>query len=697
MQKIITTALSYANADLHLGHMLEQIQADIWVRQQKMQGAQCYFIGGDDTHGTPIMLKAEQLGITPETLIADIYTRHLRDLNGFNIAFDHYYTTNSEENKHCAYDIYYKLKANNKIYTKIITQLYDETKQMFLPDRFVKGTCPKCKAVDQYGDNCEVCGATYAPTDLLDAYSVVSGSKPILKDSEHFFFKLSECGEFLKTWITTPGRLGVEAKNKMQEWLTGLNDWDISRDKPYFGFEIPDAPGKYFYVWLDAPVGYLSSFMHYCQLNGLDFDSLWNSKDTEIHHFIGKDILYFHSLFWPAVLHSAGYNTPTAVHTHGYVTVNGQKMSKSRGTFITAESYLQSGLNPDYLRYYYAAKLSSKIEDLDLALDDFVARVNSELVGKFVNIASRSSGFLAKYFNNQLVENIVDTDKFLAKYFTNQLIELVSDTNGLLAKIQAVADEICAFYNEREFGKAIRLIMSLVDEVNQYTDNAKPWLLARDETKHAELHQVCSVLINAFRLIAIYLKPVTPDLVARIEDFLNIEPLMWHDSKILLEKHTIKNYQHLIIRIDTKMIDTMLELNATSVAVNENSSNQVEKDSAQAYEPIADTINIDDFGKLDLRVALIKDAKAVEGADKLVQLTLDIGCELRNVFAGIKSAYKPEELIGKHTVMIANLAPRKMRFGLSEGMVLAASFEDKNSGIYILEPNAGAKPGMRIK
>ena len=543
---------------------------------------------------------------------------------------------------------------------------------MFLPDRFVKGTCPTCKALDQYGDNCEVCGATYSPTDLIDAYSVVSGSKPVLKESEHFFFKLRECSEFLESWLSTPNRLGAEAKNKMQEWLdSGLNDWDISRDKPYFGFEIPDAPGKYFYVWLDAPVGYLSSFMHYCNLHGLDSIALWNSPDTEIHHFIGKDILYFHSLFWPAVLDGAGYNTPHSIHTHGYVMVNGHKMSKSRGTFMTANSYLQSGLNPDYLRYYYASKLSNKIEDIDLALDDFVARVNSELVGKFVNIASRSSGFLAKYFNNRLANSIVDT-------------------TGLLARIQNSSDAICALYNEREFAKAIRLIMSLVDEVNQYTDNAKPWILAREDSQHNELHEVCSVLINAFRMLAVYLKPVTPDLVCKIEDFLDIKPLIWQDSTNLLVAHTIKNYQHLIIRIDTKMIDKMLEINTTPAIPTEVAPSQV-------YEPIADTINIDDFAKLDLRVALIKDAKAVDGADKLVQLTLDIGCEVRNVFAGIKSAYKPEELIGKYTVMIANLAPRKMRFGLSEGMVLAASFEEKSSGIYILEPNAGAQPGMRIR
>lgn len=668
---IVTCALPYANGDIHLGHMVEHIQADIWVRFHKLRGQKCYFVCADDTHGTPIMLSAQKQNITPEEMIANVYKSHTADFAGFGIAYDHYYTTHSEENKECAYNIYNRLRANDKIATKVISQLFDEEKQMFLPDRFVKGTCPKCKAIDQYGDSCEKCGATYSPTELIDAYSVVSGSKPVLRESEHYFFKLSECEDFLKEWLNKAGNLQAEARNKMTEWLdSGLQDWDISRDKPYFGFEIPDAPGKYFYVWLDAPIGYLSSFMHFCKQNDLDFDSIWNSEQTGIYHFIGKDILYFHALFWPAVLNFANMRTPDSLFVHGFLTVNGQKMSKSRGTFITAKSFLASQINPELYRYYVASKLSSKIEDIDFSFDDFVARVNSELVGKFVNIASRSSGFIHKKFDGKLANSIHDM--------------------SLLNKIIQIKPEIEQFYETREFAKALRLIMEVVDEINQYVDHTKPWLLAKEEGKQEELHQVGSVLINAFRLISVYLKPIVPLLIAKVEDFLNIQPLVWNDLDSLLLNHTIKPYNHLLTRIEPKMIEEIIEANKQSMQ-------ETKVEDVQQYEEIAPLIGIDDFSKIDLRIAKIVDANHVEGADKLIQLTLDIGSEKRNVFAGIKSAYDPKALIGKYTVMVANLAPRKMKFGLSEGMVLAASFEDKNGGLYILEPHEGAKAGMRVK
>ena len=640
-----------------------------------MQAKNCYFICADDTHGTPIMLKAEQRGITPEQLIAESYQSHTTDFAGFGIGYDHFYTTNSSENQQCAYDIYNKLKANNKIAVRTISQLFDEEKQMFLPDRFVKGTCPKCKTEDQYGDSCEKCGATYAPTELINPYSAVSGSTPVIRESEHYFFKLSECGAFLTEWLSAKGRLQAEARNKMQEWLDGgLQDWDISRDKPYFGFEIPDAPGKYFYVWLDAPVGYLSSFMHYCQQNNLNFNELWNSQDTEIHHFIGKDILYFHALFWPAVLHNSGYRTPDNLCVHGFLTVNGQKMSKSRGTFITASSFLASGLNPEFFRYYVASKMTAKIEDIDFSFDDFVARINSELVGKYINIASRCAGFISKRFNNRLAASVDQ--------------ELI---NGVLA----VKTELAGLFQEREFAKAIKLIMRVVDEVNLYVDNHKPWLLAKEDGKEQELHLVCTTLINAFRLIAIYLKPVVPQLVAKIELFLNSAPLMWSNLEQLSLNSEINNYSHLINRVEPSMIEKIIEINQQQL----DAQNADSKSAAEniIYEKIAETISIDDFSKIDLRVAKIVAASHVVGADKLIQLTLDIGTETRNVFAGIKSAYDPADLVGKHTVMVANLAPRKMKFGMSEGMVLAASFEDKHGGLYILEPHEGAQAGMRVR
>lgn len=666
---IVTCALPYANASLHLGHILEHIQADIWVRFQKMKGEKCYFICATDTHGTPIMLKAEEQGITPEELIARFHQEHVSDLSAFGISHDHFYTTNSVENKQCAYDIYNKLKANNKIAIRTISQLFDEEKEMFLPDRFVKGTCPKCKAIDQYGDSCEKCGATYSPTELIDPYSAVSGSKPVLRESEHYFYRLSEAGEFLATWLNADGRLQVEAKNKMQEWLEGgLQDWDISRDKPYFGFEIPDAPGKYFYVWLDAPVGYLSSFMHYCEQEGFDFNQLWNSPDTEIYHFIGKDILYFHALFWPAVLHDAAYRTPSGLFVHGFLTVNGEKMSKSRGTFITAKTYLESGLNPEFFRYYIASKLNSRIEDFDLSLDDFVAKINSELVGKYINIAARSAGFIAKRFANKLADRI--------------------DDESLLIHVLSIRNEVAELFQAREFAKAVRLIMKIVDDVNQYVDQAKPWILAKEAGKDLELQQVCTLLINAFRIISVYLKPILPELIGNVEKFLNVHPLTWVSLEEYLLGVDINTYNHLINRIEPAMIDKLVTVTETTTPAKADNVN---------YEPISETITIDDFSKIDLRIAKIVAASHVEGADKLVQLTLDIGNETRNVFAGIKSAYNPADLVGKHTVMVANLAPRKMKFGMSEGMVLAASFEDKNGGLYILEPHDGAKPGMRVR
>lgn len=670
---IVTCALPYANGHIHLGHMVEHIQADIWVRFQKMSGKQCYFICADDTHGTPIMLRAEQQGITPEQLIEQFYDSHTSDFAGFGISYDHFYSTNSAENKHCAYDIYNKLKANNKIAVRKITQLFDEEKQMFLPDRFVKGTCPKCKAEDQYGDSCEKCGATYSPTDLIKPYSAVSGSTPVMRESEHYFYKLSEAGDFLKEWLNGDGRLQPEARNKMQEWLDGgLQDWDISRDKPYFGFEIPDAPGKYFYVWLDAPVGYLSSFMHFCQEKGLDFNEIWNSNNTEIYHFIGKDILYFHALFWPAVLHDSSYRTPTGLYVHGFLTVNGEKMSKSRGTFITARSYLDSGLNPEFFRYYIASKLTSKIEDVDLSFSDFTSRINSELVGKYINIASRSSGFISKKFENKLSSTIND--------------------DSLIKRVLSIKNELADLYHTREFAKAVRLIMATVDDVNQFVDNAKPWLLAKEDGREQELHQVCTILLNVFRIIAIYLKPIVPSLVVQIETFLNISALSWVDLDSLILDHKINSYNHLITRVEPTMIDKIIEINK------QESLQNVQKEQAlYSYEPIAETISIEDFSKIDLRIAKIVAASHVNGADKLIQLTLDIGTEQRNVFAGIKSAYNPEDLVGKHTVMVANLAPRKMKFGMSEGMVLAASFEDKQYGLFILEPHEGAKLGMRVR
>ncbi|MGQ5523236.1 methionine--tRNA ligase [Chitinimonas sp. PSY-7] len=666
---LVTNALPYANGAIHLGHLVGYVQADIWVRFQKMRGNTVHYVCGDDTHGTPIMINAEKQGMTPEVFIAKMYDEHVADFAGFHIGFDEFYTTNSPENKALSSSIYRRLKDNGKIAVKTISQLYDPQKQMFLPDRFVKGECPKCAAKDQYGDNCEVCGATYAPTELKNPFSAVSGATPELRQSEHYFFKLSECGEFLQDWTRQPGRLQKEAANKMGEWFeAGLQDWDISRDAPYFGFEIPDAPGKYFYVWLDAPIGYIAATKHLFDRIGENLEAYWaECSDAELYHFIGKDILYFHALFWPAVLKYSGHRTPTAINVNGFLTVNGEKMSKSRGTFITAKSYLDVGLNPEWLRYYYAAKLGSGIEDADLSLSDFVARVNSDLVGKYINIASRAAGFISKRFAGKLAAEL--------------------PASPLVDKLQSAAGSLAEGFEAREYSRVLREIMALTDEVNQYVDQVKPWELAKQEGKDAELHGACSLLINLFRLLTIYLKPVLPKLAADVEAFLNIGPLQWNDAAKLLLNHEVKPYSHLMTRIDSKQVDALVEANKQSLA-------PTTAPAASSIEPIAPTINIDEFGKVDLRVAKIIDCKHVEGAEKLLQLTLDLGDHTRNVFSGIKSAYKPEDLVGKLTVVVANLAPRKMKFGLSEGMVLAASGE--GPGIYLLNPDSGAQPGMRV-
>jgi methionyl-tRNA synthetase len=691
---LVTSALPYANGAIHLGHLVEYIQTDIWVRFQKMSGNECWYVCADDTHGTPIMLRAEKEGITPEQLIARVHGEHSRDFAGFHVGFDNYYSTHSDETRDCANNIYGKLKSAGLIETRTIEQYYDPVKQLFLPDRFIKGECPKCGAKDQYGDNCESCGAAYAPTDLKDPYSAISGAKPELRTSEHYFFKLSDprCETFLRQYTSRDnGVLQNEAANKMQEWLGApgenkLTDWDISRDAPYFGFEIPDAPGKYFYVWLDAPIGYMGSFKNLCQRNGLDFDEYFRpDSKTELYHFIGKDILYFHALFWPAELAHAGFRTPTKIFAHGFLTVDGAKMSKSRGTFITAESYLNTGLNPEWLRYYYAAKLSATMEDIDLNLDDFCARVNSDLVGKYVNIASRSAGFIAKRFNGQLAPAAADLPA--------------------IKSIQEAAARVAELYEAREFGKAMREIMALTDAANQYVDSVKPWELAKQEGKEVELHAACSNALNLFRLLSVLLKPILPVVVAKVEKFLNIAPLAWTDTQSLLAAgHAINTYEHLMTRVDPKQIEKLVEANKESLAPTQEQQSQQrhaehQQNEVKAESPWEPFCNIDDFMKVDLRIARIANAEHVEGADKLVRLTLDVGNnETRNVFAGIKAAYDPAQLIGRLTVMVANLAPRKMKFGLSEGMVLAASDSTgKTPGIFLLSPDSGAEPGMRVK
>jgi methionyl-tRNA synthetase len=702
-QILVTSALPYANGAIHLGHLVEYIQTDIWVRFQKMRGHDCWYVCADDTHGTPIMLRAEKEGITPEQLIARVHGEHSRDFAGFHVAFDNYYSTHSDETRFYSEDIYGKLKAAGLIEVRSIEQYYDPVKQMFLPDRFIKGECPKCGAKDQYGDSCEACGAAYAPTELKNPYSAVSGAKPELKSSDHYFFKLSapSCQTFLREW-TRQGSLQTEAANKLAEWLgeageNKLTDWDISRDAPYFGFEIPDAPGKYFYVWLDAPIGYMGSFKNLCAKKGLNFDDYWKpDSKAELYHFIGKDILYFHALFWPAELKHAGYRTPTNVFAHGFLTVDGAKMSKSRGTFITAESYLTQGLNPEWLRYYFAAKLNGTMEDIDLNLDDFVSRVNSDLVGKYINIASRAAGFIAKRFDGKLVTEHL-TEKF----------------DAALPGLREAAGEIADYYEQRDFARAMRRVMALADQINQYVDQNKPWELAKKEGMDTKLHEVCSILINAFRTLSVCLKPVLPKLVQRAEEFLNVAPLHWADAGHLLPPaHAINAYEHLMARIEGKQIEALLAANRESLApatpavtaptTKEAQSPQRHAQHQQNTEDKMQEsahISIDDFMKVDLRIARIANAEHVEGAEKLLKLSLDLGpLGTRQVFAGIKSAYDPATLVGRLTVMVANLAPRKMKFGMSEGMVLAASDpEGKTGGLYILSPDSGATPGMQVK
>ncbi len=672
---LVTCALPYANGSIHLGHLLEHIQTDIWVRFQRMRGHETYFVCADDAHGTPIMLKAQELGVSPEDMIAGVREEHMQDFNDFLISFDNYHSTHSDENRFFAEKIYQHLKAQGHIKTRTISQLYDEEKGMFLPDRFVKGTCPKCKSDDQNGDSCDVCGATYSPTEVLNPRSVVSGSTPVMRDSEHYFFDLPAFEGMLKTWIHS-GTLQNEMANKLNEWFEqGLNQWDISRDAPYFGFEIPDAPGKYFYVWLDAPIGYMGSFKNLCDKKGIDFDSFWaKDSNAELYHFIGKDILYFHSLFWPAMLDGAGYRKPSAINVHGFVTVNGAKMSKSKGTFIKGRTYLEH-LNPEYLRYYYAAKLTNRIDDLDLNLEDFAQRVNADLVGKVVNIASRCASFITKRFDGMLSARVAD--------------------QTLANEVMQAGDSIASHYESRDFGRAMRKIMALADKVNEYIAIKEPWQLIKDESKQQEVHDICSLGINLFRILMIYLKPVLPKLAESTEAFLN-DNLSWQDHQHLLSDHKINKFKALMQRVDMDKINAMVEsskenLKATAEKTTATSANA----SPLQEDPISPEIQFDDFAKIDLRIAKIVKAEHVEKANKLLRLELDLGGETRQVFAGIKSAYQPEDLEGKLTVMVANLAPRKMRFGLSEGMVLAAGPGGKD--LWILNPEEGAKPGMRVK
>ncbi|MGB5252937.1 MAG: methionine--tRNA ligase [Sedimenticolaceae bacterium] len=673
---LVTSALPYANGAIHLGHLVEYIQTDIWSRFQKMRGHECYYVCADDAHGTPIMLRARAEGIEPEELIARVWTEHTEDFAGFAVGFDNYHSTHSDENRACATTIYERNRDAGHIVRRTISQAYDPEAQMFLPDRFIKGSCPKCGAEDQYGDSCEVCGATYAPTDLRNPVSVVSGSTPIERDSEHLFFKLGNFEKVLRDWHKA-GHVQAEVANKLNEWFeAGLNDWDISRDAPYFGFEIPDAEGKYFYVWLDAPIGYMASFRNYCDRTGVDFDSFWVADaQTELYHFIGKDIIYFHALFWPAMLHGAGYRKPSGVYAHGFLTVDGAKMSKSRGTFIRARTYLKH-LNPEYLRYYFAAKLSSRVDDIDLNLEDFAARVNADLIGKVVNIASRCAGFIGKRFDNRLSDSLDQPDLFYT--------------------FVKAGDEIAALYEKREFGRAVREIMALADLANQYIDEKAPWVVAKQEGQDAQLHAICSMGINLFRVLIGYLKPILPIMAGQAEEFLRIEPMAWNSQREPLLDHAISKFKPLMTRVDRDRIDAMIEDSKEDlVAEAKTTAGGPAPGGPLSKDPIADTIDFADFAKVDLRVVRIANAEHVEGADKLLRLTLELGGETRTVFAGIKAAYDPRDLEGRLSVMVANLAPRTMKFGVSEGMVLAAG--PGGEDIFLLAPDAGAAPGMRVK
>ena len=674
---LITSALPYANGDIHLGHLMEAIQTDIWVRLQKLRGHDCVWVCADDAHGTAIMLSAEAQGITPQQLIDQVNQQHQKDFADFLIGYDNFYTTHSEENRHFSESMYKAMDANGHIKRRAIKQLFDPEKNLFLADRYIVGTCPKCKTEDQYGDNCEACGSTYSPSELINPRSAISGAVPVEKESEHFFFDLPAFKDMLQQW-TRSGALQDQVANKLSEWLDEqLQQWDISRDAPYFGFEIPGAPGKYFYVWVDAPIGYMASFKNYCDREGVDFDSYWQTdSDAELYHFIGKDIINFHTLFWPAVLTSSGYRTPTAVFAHGFLTVDGTKMSKSRGTFVNARTYLDH-LNPEYLRYYLAAKLSAGIDDLDLNLEDFALRVNSDLVGKVVNIASRCAGFINKGFEGRLAEQ--------------------PDNLELLQGIQSIKAEVTAHFESREYGKAIRLIMAQADRANQYINDKEPWVIAKTDKQSAELQAICSTGINAFRLLLCYLKPVLPAMTEKAEAFLNVEPLQWDDVDHLLTGHRLNKFQPLITRVETDKIQAMIDATQKAYAAQQEKLASKAAAAATGFEP---EIGFDDFAKIDLRVARILEAEHVEGADKLLTLILDLGPDqngdpiTRQVFSGIKSAYQPAELVGKLTVVVANLQPRKMKFGLSEGMILAAGPGGKE--IWLIAPDAGAEPGLRV-
>ncbi len=672
---LVTSALPYANGPIHLGHMVEYIQTDIWARFQRMRGNEVYYVCADDAHGTPIMLRAQNEGITPEALIERIGNEHRADFADFLIGFDHYHVTHSEENRQLAERVYLALRDTGHIAVRTIRQAFDPVKAMFLPDRFIKGECPKCGAADQYGDSCEVCGATYSPTDLKNPKSAISGATPVERESEHYFFKLGDFEAVLREWLAS-GAVQPEIAAKMNEWFAaGLQDWDISRDAPYFGFPIPDAPGKYFYVWLDAPIGYMASFKALCQIKGMDFDAFWGEGNaTELWHFIGKDIAYFHTLFWPAMLAGSGHRLPTTVRAHGFLTVNGQKMSKSRGTFIMARSFLNH-LNPEALRYYFAAKLNGTVEDIDLNLEDFMLRVNADLVGKVVNLASRTAGFIQRLFDGRLAQELHEP--------------------ALYHEFVAAGDSIAAAYEASDTARAMREIMALADRANQYIDQYKPWALAKEGGREDEVQAICTQGLNLFRILMTYLKPVLPGMARKVEAFLHFGELDWNSPHQLMVHHVIQPFEPLMTRIEKDKIEAMIEENKTTLPGPAEAAAPA-AEAKPAIEPIAETIGIEDFAKIDLRIARIVKAEHVEGADKLLRLTLDIGSETRNVFAGIKSAYKPEDLEGRLTVMVANLTPRKMKFGLSEGMVLAASGAGA-PGLFILSPDEGAQPGMRVK
>ena len=660
---LVTSALPYANGPLHMGHLVEYLQTDIWVRFQKLRGHQCTYVCASDAHGTPIMLKARELGIAPEELTEKVSAEFIRDFSDFGVDFDNYYTTHSAENEAFVSQIFTTLKDAGDVYSRTIEQSYDEKEGMFLPDRFVRGTCPKCKSDDQPGDACEVCGTTNTPESLIDPVSVLSGSTPVQRESEHYFFRLGQYEQHLRQWMTD-AKLDKNVVSKLDEWFdAGLHDWDISRDAPYFGFKIPGTDDKYFYVWLDAPVGYMASFKNLCdRTDGLDFDEYWKAdSEAEMYHFIGKDIMYFHTLFWPAVLKGAGYRAPTSVFAHGFLTVNGQKMSKSRGTFIQARTYLDN-LNPEFLRYYYAAKLGPTIEDIDLNLEDFTARVNSDLVGKLINIASRCAGFISKRFDGQLADSLPD--------------------EKLFAEFTAASEIIAQHFERREYSKAMRHIMALADQANRYIDEKKPWLMIKNEEQVAEVQLVCTQGLNMFRSLMIYLAPVIPTVAQDARSFLNETSWQWSSASTPLLAATLNKFKPLLTRVETEQVERIVEQSRESTAVAEK-------------EQQDDIISIDDFMKVDLRIARIDNAEPVEGADKLLALSLDLGESKRQVFAGIKAAYDPQTLIGRHVVVVANLAPRKMRFGVSEGMVLASG--PGGEDIYLLSPDEGAKPGMRVK